>query len=124
MADVKKIIEVEVHGEETVKDLKQNISDLRDALVNCDKDSESWKQVTEELIEKQQKLSDVMNAGKQKTEAATTSIVGMEKAYRDLYKTYSLLSEEQRNSDFGKQMGKNLSDLSEKINKSKQDVGN
>lgn len=42
MADeIKKIIQVEVHGEQTVKELKQNISDLRDSLVNCEQGSES-----------------------------------------------------------------------------------
>lgn len=108
----------------STKELRAEINALKDSLVQAEKGSEEWKSTADKLIAAQERLSDVTNAGKASMDAAEDSIVGMEKQYKALYNTYKLLTEEQRNSDFGKQMGESLEELSSKLNSTKKDVGN
>lgn len=108
----------------STKELRAEINALKDSLVNMDNTSAEWESTAQKLVAAQERLSDVTNAGKASMDAAEDSIVGMEKQYKALYNTYKLLSEEQRNSDFGKQMGESLEGLSSKLNSTKKDVGN
>lgn len=108
----------------STKELRAEINALKDSLVNMDNTSAEWETTAQKLVAAQERLSDVTNAGKASMDAAEDSIVGMEKQYKALYNTYKLLSEEQRNSDFGKQMGESLEGLSSKLNSTKKDVGN
>lgn len=108
----------------SVKELKEEIKRLQDALVQTDSDSEEWQSTTEKLVSAQKLLTDVTKAGKQAVEANATSIAGLEKEYKSLYNAYRLLSEEERNSPFGKEMANSLNDLSNKLNDTKKEVGN
>lgn len=108
----------------TVKELRNEISALKDSLVTAQEGTQAWTDTVQKLQAAQEKLNSVNNATKQSVDAAADSIVGMERQYKSLYDTYKLLSEEQRESDFGKQMGEQLEELSEKINESKIAVGN
>ena len=67
MADeVVKVIKIEAQGSETtVKQLRQEISSLRDALLNTEKGSDQYKETVEKLTNTQNKLSEVMKAGKE-----------------------------------------------------------
>ena len=67
MADeVVKVIKIEAQGSETtVKQLRQEIANLRDALLNTEKGSDQYKQTVEKLTNTQNKLSEVMKAGKE-----------------------------------------------------------
>ena len=63
--EVVKVIKIEAQGsEQTVKQLRQEISDLRDALLNTEKGSEQYNKSVEKLVAAQKKLNDVMGAGK------------------------------------------------------------
>ncbi len=108
----------------SVKELKEEIKRLQDVLVQTDSDSEEWQSTTEKLVSAQKLLTDVTKAGKQAVEANATSIAGLEKEYKSLYNAYRLLSEEERNSPFGKEMANSLNDLSTKLNDTKKEVGN
>lgn len=108
----------------SVKELKSAISDLQNSLIGVDTASEEFKTTSEKLSAAQAELNKVTTAGKQDMDAASDSIRGMEKEYKTLYDTYKKLSEEQRNSDFGKNMAKSLEELSAKINETKKEVGN
>jgi DNA repair exonuclease SbcCD ATPase subunit len=108
----------------SVKELKEEIKRLQDALVQTDSDSEEWKSTTEKLVSAQKLLTDVTKAGKQAVEANATSIAGLEKEYKSLYNAYRLLSEEERKSPFGKEMASSLEELSNKLNETKKEVGN
>lgn len=108
----------------TVKELRDEIKRLKDSLVTAKEGSQEWTDTVKELTAAQEKLTTINNAHKQSVDAAKDSIVGMEREYKALYDTYKLLSEEQRNSDFGKNMADQLSTLHEKLNKTKQGVGN
>ena len=66
MADeVVKVIKIEAQGSETtVKQLRQEIANLRDALLNTEKGSDQYKSTVEQLTKTQNRLNDVMKAGK------------------------------------------------------------
>lgn len=66
MADeIVKVIRIEAQGsEQTVKQLRTEISSLRDVLLNTEKGSEEYKNTVEKLVSNQKKLNDVMAAGK------------------------------------------------------------
>ena len=125
MAEIVKTVKIETgNGERTVKSLKKEISDLRDALLNMDKGGEEWKKTAEELTKAQEDLNSVMKAGKQVIDADTSSIAGMEARYKSLYQTYRLLSAEQRKTAEGMSMQKELAELSKNLNTVKKDAGN
>lgn len=109
---------------DSVKALKAEIKSLQDSLVGLDSESQEFKDTSMKLVAAQEELTKVTRAGKEENVAATDSIRGMEKEYKSLYDTYKMLSEEQRNSSFGKEMASQLETLSTKINETKQGVGN
>ena len=125
MAEIVKTVRIETgNGERSVKSLKQEINDLRDALLNMDKGGEEWKKTADELTRAQEELNTVMKAGKQAADADASSIAGMEARYKSLYQTFRLLSQEQRNSAKGMSMQKELAELSNNLNSVKKDAGN
>lgn len=109
---------------DSVKALKQAIRELQDSLVGLDTSSEEYKTTSEKLIAAQDALKNTTRAGIDANNAAKDSIVGMQQEYNKLYDTYKKLSDEERNSDFGKAMAENLSKLSQSINNNNKEVGN
>ena len=72
--ETKKIIEISTAGAVTsVKELKDEINSLRDAWLNAEEGTEEYDKITEQLIEDQKKLNDVMRVGKNEASAATGS---------------------------------------------------
>lgn len=125
MAEIVKTVKIETgNGERTVKSLRKEISDLRDALLNMDKGGEEWKKTATELTKAQEDLNSVMKAGKEVIDADSSSIAGMEARYKALYQTYRLLSQEQRKTAEGMSMQKELAELSKNLNTVKKDAGN
>lgn len=108
----------------SVKELKDEIKRLQDSIAGANPESEQFKDTVTKLTAAQEQLSSVTRRNAADNNAAKDSIVGMEQEYRALYNTYKTLSEEQRNSDFGKEMAKNLDTLHSKLNESKMAVGN
>lgn len=108
----------------SLKELREEIKRLQDSIANIDPTTQQFKDTAEKLSAAQEQLTSVTRAGKDGMDVAKDSIVGMEREYRNLYNTYKTLSEEQRNSDFGKGMAEQLNTLSTKLNETKKDVGN
>lgn len=109
---------------DSVKALKTAIKELQDSLVGLDTESQEYKDTAAKLATAQDALKDTTRAGIEANLAAKDSIVGMQKEYNNLYDAYKKLSDEQRNSDFGKNMAASLETLSNKLNETKQGVGN
>ena len=109
---------------DSVKALKVAIKELQDSLVGLDTESQEYKDTAAKLATAQDALKDTTRAGIDANLAAKDSIVGMQKEYNKLYDAYKKLSDEQRNSDFGKNMAESLEKLSTTINDSKKEVGN
>ena len=108
----------------SVKELRAEIKRLQDSLVGVDAESEQFKTTQQQLTVAQEEYVKVTRTATADNLAAKDSIVGMQREYKNLYDQYKLLSEEQRNSDFGKGMAESLNTLSEKLNSTKKDVGN
>ena len=108
----------------STKELREEIKRLQDELVKTEAGTAQWDATSQKLVAAQERLTSVTKANKVETQAAADSIVGMEKQYKSLYNQYKLLTEEERNSPFGKQMAASLEQLSDKLNTSKKEVGN
>ena len=108
----------------STKELREEIKRLQDELVKTEAGTAQWDATSKKLVAAQERLTSVTKANKVETQAAADSIAGMEKEYRQLYNQYKLLTEEERNSPFGRQMAASLEELSNKLNTSKKEVGN
>lgn len=108
----------------STKELREEIKRLQDELVKTEAGTAQWDATSQKLVAAQERLTSVTKANKVETQAAADSIAGMEKQYKNLYNQYKLLTEEERNSPFGKQMAASLEELSTKLNTSKKEVGN
>ena len=108
----------------STKELREEIKRLQDELVKTEAGTAEWDATTKKLVAAQERLTSVTKANKVETQAAADSIAGMEKEYKNLYNQYKLLTEEERNNPFGRQMAASLEELSNKLNASKKEVGN
>lgn len=108
----------------STKELREEIKRLQDELVKTEAGTAQWDATSEKLVAAQERLTSVTKANKVETQAAADSIAGMEKEYKNLYNQYKLLTEEERNNPFGRQMAASLEELSNKLNTSKKEVGN
>lgn len=108
----------------STKELREEIKRLQDELVKTEAGTAQWDATSQKLIAAQERLTSVTKANKVETQAAKDSIAGMEKEYKNLYNQYKLLTEEERNNPFGRQMAASLEELSNKLNTSKKEVGN
>ena len=108
----------------STKELREEIKRLQDELVKTEAGTAQWDATSQKLVAAQERLTSVTKANKVETQAAKDSIAGMEKEYKNLYNQYKLLTEEERNSPFGRQMAASLEELSTKLNTSKKEVGN
>lgn len=121
MAQLEEILGKKINS---VKELRSEIKRLQDSLVGVDAESEQFKTTSQQLAAAQDELRKVTRASTDDNLAAKDSIVGMQQEYKKLYDQYKLLSDEQRNSPFGKNMAESLNTLSQKLNDTKKDVGN
>lgn len=108
----------------STKELREEIKRLQDELVKTEAGTAQWDATSQKLVAAQERLTSVTKANKVETQAAADSIAGMEKEYKNLYNQYKLLTEEERNNPFGRQMAASLEELSTKLNDSKKEVGN
>ena len=108
----------------STKELREEIKRLQDELVKTEAGTAQWDATSQKLVAAQERLTSVTKANKVETQAAADSIAGMEKEYKNLYNQYKLLTEEERNKPFGRQMAASLEELSTKLNTSKKEVGN
>ena len=108
----------------SIKELRDEIKRLQDSMLSLDSSSEEYKSTAQQVAAAQEALRNITKGSVSDNIAAKDSVLGMEQAYKSLYNQYKLLSEEQRNSSFGKQMAEDLKGLSEKLNDTKQGVGN
>ena len=73
MQETIKTYSVQIGGADSVKALKQEISDLRDKLVSLDSTTDEYKDVVSLLVKDEMKLKEVMSATKEVTDNAKGS---------------------------------------------------
>lgn len=126
--EVVKIIKIETGGsEQTVKGLKEEINNLRDALLNTEKGSEEYKTILEQLIEDQKKLTDVMRAGQKEATAAEGSYNALVNQMAALKKVWRETTDEVSRKELGKQIkniNNQLSTMDQSIGDFRRNVGN
>lgn len=118
---IEKILEIKTNGAaQTVKELKEQIKELRDALVSADKSSEGYSAVVKELIAAETKLKDVMTAGKSSVEAVAGS-------YDDLRNKMSALKKVWQGLEIGSdewiKVGNQVNALNEKLKDADAKIG-
>lgn len=124
----KVIIDIEtMSAESSVKELKDNIKLLRDALVQCQEGTEEYSKIVEALVEKETRLNQVMKAGKSQVEAAKGSYNALVNEMQALKKVWKETTDVAERKALGKQIkaiNNELKDLDESIGDNHRNVGN
>lgn len=111
----------------SVKGLKQEISDLRDRLVTLDKGSDEYKATVQELVDAQVKLKEVMNAGKNEVQAAEGSYNALSQRMSALKQVWKEATDEATRDEIGKQIAEinaQLKGMDASIGNFQRNVGN
>ena len=118
---------IEVHAErstDTVKDLKTEISDLKDALLNVDKASEDYDKGLKLLREDQQRLNEVNALTKKSVDALPGSYAALNAELVQARKNYKELTPEERaNAEVGGVMLQRIKDLDHELKALDADMG-
>ena len=126
--EVVKILRVETQGSErTVKSLKQEISSLKDALLNLEKGSQEYDDTVKQLKKNQDDLATVMNAGKQDVEALEGSYNHLVKTMAELKKEWRATTDDIKRNELGQQIDSintKLKDMDASIGNYQRNVGN
>ena len=104
MTEVKKVISVQVDGAQSVKGLKDEIKELRDALVNCEEGTQEYDDIVNQLIKSQTKLQQVMSAGKNEVEAAEGSYNALSQRMSALKKVWKEVTDEAQRTKIGEEI--------------------
>lgn len=125
--EVVKIIKIQTEGaERTVRSLKQEISNLRDAMLNVDSSSEEYRQIVEKLVDDQKELTNVMRAGKDEVQAATGSYNALQNEMTALRKVWKEVTDESERSRIGlriKEINDQLKEMDASIGNNQRKVG-
>lgn len=120
MEEIKKIISVEVNGEKTVKDLKDEIKSLRDALLNTEKGTDDYRKIVDKLVEDQKELTNVMSVGKNEVKAAAGSYNALVQEMSALKKVWREVSDEGERNKIGEQ----IKEINDKLKGMDASIGN
>ena len=115
------------NGVNSVKGLKQEISDLRDKLVTLDKGTDEYKETVQQLINDQVKLKEVMNAGKNETQAAEGSYNALTQRMSALKQVWKETTDEATRNEIGQQINEinnQLKAMDASIGNNQRNVGN
>lgn len=126
--EIIKILRVETQGSErTVKSLKDEISSLRDALLNVERGSEDYNTILTKLRQNQSDLTEAMTAGKKGTEALEGSYNYLQQTMKQLRDEWKSTTDAVRRTELGEQIDKINSELKEMdatIGNFQRNVGN
>lgn len=106
-----------------IKALRDEINSLKASLSTMSAAGEDCKETTEQLYKAEKELAAAMSVRRGEQNASATSIAGMEQQLKALQGTLRALSEEQKNSKWAQNMVTEAEELSEKLNKAKQEIG-
>lgn len=103
--EIKKVITVDLGNTATsLKDYKKHIDDLRGSLLQLDEASEEYKEISQEIKNEQDKLNEVMKAGKYDVDAAEGSYNQLTKTMSELKKEWKATADEARRAELGQQI--------------------
>ena len=103
--EIKKVITVDLGNTATsLKDFKKHIDDLRGSLLQLDETSEEYKKISQEIKNEQDKLNEVMKAGKYDVDQAEGSYNQLTKTMSELKKEWKATGDEARRAELGQQI--------------------
>lgn len=103
--DIKKVIDVSVDGaQKSLRSLRQEVSALRDSLLNLEEGTEEYEQTAGQIADIQAEINTVMKAGKKEVDAAEGSYNHLTKTMADLKKQWKATADEAERDALGKQI--------------------
>lgn len=125
---VKKSIQIDAGTTvRTVKSLKQEISDLRDELLNLEQGTEEYDEVQKQLQEDVSDLNEVMGAHKEKAEALEGSYNDLQNQLKELKAAWKATNDEAERDVLGQKINElngKLSSMDQSIGDFHRNVGN
>lgn len=126
--EIVKILKVQTgDSQRTVKGLKDEISALKDALLNTQQGTKQYDDIVKQLRQDQEDLTRVMNASKQDVEALEGSYNHLVKTMAELKKEWRATTSEARRNELGKEIDSintKLKDMDASIGNYQRNVGN
>lgn len=126
--EIVKVLKVETKGSDvSVKSLRQEISALRDVLLNTEKGTEEYNQAVQQIKANQDMLSQAMNATKTEAEALDGSYNALTQKLNELKQAWKATNDEVERSKLTEEINevKNaLKDLDNSIGNYQSNVGN
>lgn len=126
--EIVKVLKVETKGSDvSVKSLRQEISALRDVLLNTEKGTEEYNQAVQQIKANQDMLSQAMNATKTEAEALDGSYNALTQKLNELKQAWKATNDEVERSKLTEEINevKNaLKDLDTSIGNYQTNVGN
>ena len=120
MAEQVRAYEVQINGANSVKELKQEISALRDKLVGLDTSTKEYSDTVEDLIADEKKLKEVMSAGKDSITGATGSYNALVNEMGALKKVWREVADEGKRN----QIGKRIAEINDELKSMDSSIGN
>ena len=120
MKETVRSYEVQIKGANSVRELKQEISDLRDKLVGLDSSTDEYKQTVDELIADERKLREVMSASREAITGATGSYNALVNEMGALKKVWREVADEGKRN----QIGKRIAEINDELKSMDSSIGN
>ena len=128
MQEIKTILSVDVgNSPKSIKELKEYIKNLQDALVRTDETSEDYKGTLDKLISSQSKLQSILKASKSDVAAAEGSYNALNATMRDLQKQWKATGDEVERNRLGAailDINNQLKEFDNSIGNHQREVGN
>ena len=126
--EIVKVLKVETKGSDvSVKSLRQEISALRDVLLNTEKGTEEYNQAVQQIKANQDMLSHAMNATKTEAEALDGSYNALTQKLNELKQAWKATNDEVERSKLTEEINEvkgSLKDLDNSIGNYQSNVGN
>lgn len=119
--EIKKVITVDLGNTATsLKEYKNHIDELRGSLLQLDESSDEYKEIAKEIKVEQDKLNEVMKAGKYDVDAAEGSYNQLAKTMAELKKQWKATADEAER----KELGQRILDINNQLKELDQSTGN
>lgn len=118
--ELKKIIDLEIKGEESVNSLVESLKGLNEQLVALEKNSQEYKDILKVMAQQQSKLKSAMRGAKEDAELAEGSYAALSKEMSNLRKEWKNTADEQKRSD----LGKSINEINTRLKEMDASIGN
>lgn len=126
--DTHKVIDIDVGAAQTsIKDLRKEMSGLRDALLNLKEGTEEYEKVQDKLVKDQKRIDSVMKATKKTVDALPGSYNAIAKELKQVKEAWKATNDEAERDELGKkakELNDKLKELDSSVGNFQRNVGN